>query len=106
LRFTRAVRRNPGKLRGYAADRRLELVDALEPVLADPEIDTGPDRARAAAQRRRAAAFELPSVDSFRANLEAFADAVAGRAFYPILPSEMLDTVATFEATAEAVRQV
>lgn len=39
LRFTRAVSRNPGKLREYAADQRLELVDALESVLADREID-------------------------------------------------------------------
>lgn len=48
--------------------------------------------------------LSFPPVDSFRANLEAFADAVASRAFYPIPPSEMLDTVAAFEATAEAVR--
>jgi predicted dehydrogenase len=39
LRFTRAVSRDPGKLRDYAAEHGLELVDALEPVLADPGID-------------------------------------------------------------------
>jgi predicted dehydrogenase len=43
-------------------------------------------------------------VDSIRANLEAFADAVAGRAPYPISTSEMLDTVAAFEAIAEAAK--
>jgi predicted dehydrogenase len=43
-------------------------------------------------------------VDSIRANLEAFADAVAGRAPYPISTSEMLGTVAAFEAIAEAAK--
>jgi predicted dehydrogenase len=41
------------------------------------------------------------SVDSVRANLEAFADAVAGGASYPIPTSEVLDTVAAFEAIAK-----
>ncbi len=57
--------------------------------------------------RRSAAAPQLlsfPPVDSVRANLEAFADAVAGRAPYPISMSEMLDTVAAFDAIAEAVK--
>jgi predicted dehydrogenase len=44
-------------------------------------------------------------VDSVRANLEAFADAAAGRAPYPIPTVEMLDTVAAFEAVADAVRR-
>ena len=43
-------------------------------------------------------------VDSVRANLEAFADAVAGRAPYPIPPAEILATVAAFAAIAAAVR--
>lgn len=47
---------------------------------------------------------EVDSLDSVRDNLEAFADAVAGRAPYPISTSEMLDTVAVFEAIAEAVK--
>jgi predicted dehydrogenase len=47
---------------------------------------------------------EVDSLDSVRANLEAFADAVAKRAPYPISTSEMLDTVAAFEAIAEAVQ--
>jgi predicted dehydrogenase len=42
-------------------------------------------------------------VDSVRANLEAFADAVAGRAPFPIPIEEMLATVAAFEAIANAV---
>ena len=46
----------------------------------------------------------FPPVDSVRANLEAFADAVAGRAAYPIPTNEMLDTVAAFEAIAEAAK--
>jgi predicted dehydrogenase len=43
-------------------------------------------------------------VDSVRANLDAFADAVAGGAPYPIPTSEILDTVAAFEAIAEAAK--
>jgi predicted dehydrogenase len=48
--------------------------------------------------------LSFPPVDSVRANLEAFADAVAGRAPYPISMSEMLDTVAAFDAIAEAAK--
>jgi predicted dehydrogenase len=48
--------------------------------------------------------LSFPPVDSARVNLEAFADAVAGRAPYPIPMSEMLDTVAAFEAIAEAAK--
>jgi predicted dehydrogenase len=44
----------------------------------------------------------LQEVDSVRANLEAFADAVAGTAPYPIGPAEMVDVVAAFEAIAQA----
>ena len=46
--------------------------------------------------------LHLPQVDSVRANLDAFADAVAGIAPYPIEPSEMVDVVAAFEAIAES----
>ena len=46
--------------------------------------------------------LQLAPVDSVRANLEAFADAVAGVAPYPIAPSEMIDVVAAFEAIAQA----
>src|SRR5207249_1550758 len=45
--------------------------------------------------------LSFPPVDSVRVNLEAFADAVAGGAPYPIPTSDMLDTVAAFEAIAE-----
>ena len=48
--------------------------------------------------------LSFPPVDSVRANLEAFADAVAGVSPYPIPTSEMLDTVAAFEAIAEAAK--
>ena len=53
--------------------------------------------AEAATSRRH-----LPPVDLVRANLDAFADAVAGVAPYPIAPSEMVDVVAAFEAIAKA----
>jgi predicted dehydrogenase len=46
----------------------------------------------------------FPLVDSVRANLEAFADAVAGVSPYPIPTSEMLATVTAFEAIAEAAK--
>ena len=42
-------------------------------------------------------------LDSVRANLEAFADAVAGRVPYPISPREMVDVVAAFEAIVKSV---
>jgi len=42
-------------------------------------------------------------VDSLRAELEAFADAVEGRAPYPIAPEQMLATVIAFEATVKAL---
>jgi predicted dehydrogenase len=48
--------------------------------------------------------LNFPSVNSVEANLEAFADAVAGSAPYPIPTSEMLDTVAAFEAIAETAK--
>jgi predicted dehydrogenase len=52
----------------------------------------------------KAQRFTFASVDSVRANLDAFADAVAGTAPYPIPTAEMLATVAAFEAIAAAVR--
>jgi predicted dehydrogenase len=55
--------------------------------------------------RRSGAAAEhrtFPELDSVRANLEAFADAVAGRAPYPIAPSDILDVVAAFEAITKS----
>jgi predicted dehydrogenase len=48
-------------------------------------------------------------VDSLRCELEAFADAIAGRAPYPITADQMRDTIAAFEAltkSAEAGRPV
>ena len=41
--------------------------------------------------------------DSVRAELEAFADAAAGRAPFPITPAQMLDTVAAFESVVNAL---
>jgi len=48
--------------------------------------------------------LSFPPVDSVQANLEAFADAVAGVAPYPIRTEEILDTVAAFEAIAKAAK--
>jgi predicted dehydrogenase len=46
--------------------------------------------------------LRFETVDSVRANLEAFADAVAGRAPYPISTREMVDVVAAFEAIVKS----
>jgi predicted dehydrogenase len=48
--------------------------------------------------------LSFPPVDTVRANLESFAGAVAGHAPYAIPMSEMLDTVAAFEAITKAAR--
>ena len=45
----------------------------------------------------------LPEVDTLRLELEAFADAVAGRAPYPLPYDQMIDTVAVFEAITRSV---
>ncbi|MCE9641628.1 MAG: Gfo/Idh/MocA family oxidoreductase [Betaproteobacteria bacterium] len=45
----------------------------------------------------------LAPVDSLRIELEAFADAVDGRAAYPVSTAEVLRTVATFEAVIKAL---
>ena len=45
----------------------------------------------------------LEPQDSVRAELEAFADAVEGRAAYPIPLDQMLATVSAFEATVRSV---
>ena len=41
---------------------------------------------------------EFPKVDSLRVEVDAFADAIAGSAPYPITPAEMVSTIAAFEA--------
>jgi predicted dehydrogenase len=45
---------------------------------------------------------EYPAMSMVRANLEAFADAAAGRAPYPITHREMIDTVAALEAIGKS----
>jgi predicted dehydrogenase len=87
-----AVRSTPLYLRLHAFGRHTsaEAVSRTELVLR-----------RSGAEEQR---LTFSAVDTVRANLEAFADAVVGRAQYPIPPNQMLDTVAAFEAIAEAVR--
>jgi predicted dehydrogenase len=46
--------------------------------------------------------FTFEPVNSLRAELEAFADAVAGQAPYPITPRQMIDGVALLEAAIQA----
>jgi predicted dehydrogenase len=45
---------------------------------------------------------KFPPNDSVRVNLEAFADAVAGVAPYPIAPQQIVDVVAAFEGIAKS----
>jgi len=45
-----------------------------------------------------------PQVDSLRALVEAFADAVEGRAPFPVTPDQMLDLIGAFEATVASIR--
>jgi predicted dehydrogenase len=46
---------------------------------------------------------EVPKVDSLLAELDAFADAVAGRAPYPITPQEMVDVIAAFQGVIDSI---
>jgi len=48
--------------------------------------------------------FTYEPVDSLAEELEAFADAVAGRATYPISGEEMIATIAAFEAVVASVK--
>jgi len=47
---------------------------------------------------------EFPKVDSLLAEIDAFADAIEGRAPYPVPPKEMVDVVAAFEAITGSMR--
>ncbi len=47
--------------------------------------------------------LQLEPVDSLRAELEAFADAIEKRAPFPVAPAQMLQTVAAFEAVIRAL---
>jgi predicted dehydrogenase len=49
-------------------------------------------------------ARDFPRVDSLLAEMDAFADAVEGRAPYPIRTSEMVDVVAAFEAIVQSMQ--
>ena len=46
----------------------------------------------------------FPPVDTLRLELEAFADAIEGRAPYPIGDADMVATVAAFEAVCRSVK--
>jgi predicted dehydrogenase len=87
-----AVRSTPTFLRVHAFGRNgsAEAVSRNEIIIR--KSDTEPVRLR------------LPSVDTVRVNLEAFADAVAGVAPYPITPKQILAVTNAFVAIADAVR--
>jgi len=46
---------------------------------------------------------EFEKIDSLRAEFDAFADALEGRAPYPITPEEMVNTVAAFEGIVNSI---
>ena len=48
-------------------------------------------------------AREFDAIDSVRANLEAFADAIEGKSPYPIPPDELIHVVAVLEAVVTAI---
>jgi predicted dehydrogenase len=47
---------------------------------------------------------DFPKIDSIRAEIDAFADAVAGVAPYPISNAEMVNTIASFEAIINSIK--
>ena len=47
---------------------------------------------------------DFPKIDSIRAEIDAFADAVAGVAPYPITTDEMVNTIASFEAIINSIK--
>ncbi len=47
---------------------------------------------------------DFPKIDSVLAEIDAFSDAVAGVAPYPITTAEMIDTIASFEAIITSIR--
>ena len=77
------------RLHIFGTEANVENHDETEIVL---RAGSGP------AERR-----SLAVVDTLRLELEAFADAVAGRAPYPIPTDQMIDTVAVFEAITRSV---
>jgi predicted dehydrogenase len=45
---------------------------------------------------------QFPHVDSLKLLVEAFADAVEGRAPFPVTPAQMLDMIGAFEAVVKS----
>jgi predicted dehydrogenase len=87
-----AVRSTPAFLRLHAFGRNgsAEAVSRTEILIR---------KSRIAPETRR-----LPNVDSVQVNLEAFADAVAGVAPYPISEAVILNVTTAFVAIAEAIK--
>ncbi len=90
--FLGAVRATPvyWRVHVFGSEGNAEALGETEVVL----------RMKGAKPERRT--FE--QIDSLRAELEAFADAVTGRAPYPITPQEMVDTIGVFEAIIRSLQ--
>jgi predicted dehydrogenase len=86
------VRSTPAYFRLHAFGRKASAEALWRTELVVRRIGKGPE------------GVSLPPVDSVRANLEAFADAVAGLAPYPLPTSDRLATVAAFEAITKAAK--
>ena len=56
-------------------------------------------------RRRRPKSSTFEHVDSLRVLLEAFADAVEGKAPFPVRPEQMLDSIGAFEASIASLAQ-
>jgi len=87
LHFSRCVVRRAGAAREFAAEHGLQLSTDLNDVLTDKSV--------------QAVVFATPH--SLRLELEAFAEAVAGRAPYPIPPRQMIDGTAALEAAVKSI---
>jgi predicted dehydrogenase len=119
IRFTRAVHRTPELARDYAAVQRLALGEDLAAALGDPAIDAiafatpqyqharQVETAALAGKHvfvekpfalTRANAEAAAAIDDVRAELEAFADAIASVRPYPLAPADAVRGVAVLEA--------
>ena len=73
----------------FGTDGSAEAIEATELIVR--KTDARPSR------------FTFEPVNTLRLELEAFADAVAGRAPYPITPRQMIDGIAALEATIASI---
>ena len=121
IRFVRGVETNPDPARAFAQQHGFELSTSLEEALADRTVQAvvlatphslHRGQVIAAAKAGKQVFCEKPlaltaqqqrKLQPGAGRLEAFADAVDGRAPFPVTPAQMLATVEAFEATVRAL---